>query len=174
MDVVYYAAMSVDGFIAKPDGNVGWLDKYVQSGEDYGYSRFFQSVEAMLMGRGTYEKTLSFGDWCYGEKPCWVMSSTLTETNIAPVKLVNDDPQNVIDQIADFGFQKIWLVGGGQLGASLMRAGLLTTFELAVIPEFLGQGIPLIQPGDYGASLNLVDSKKFSNGVCLVKYRTTN
>ena len=71
-----FIATSLDGFIARPDGGIDWLDRYAATGEDHGYVAFMSSVDGIVMGRGTYETALSFGGWPY-EKPVIVMSATL-------------------------------------------------------------------------------------------------
>jgi len=70
--VLFYVAASLDGYIATSDGGVDWLSQFEAEGEDYGYAAFFESIDGLLMGRATYDQVLGFGEWVYGEKPCWV------------------------------------------------------------------------------------------------------
>ena len=74
VEIVYYAAASLDGFIATPDGGIDWLPPIALDGEDYGYRDFYASVDAILMGSGTYENILRHAAWPYEGKPCWVFT----------------------------------------------------------------------------------------------------
>ncbi|MBC8400257.1 MAG: dihydrofolate reductase, partial [Candidatus Marinimicrobia bacterium] len=75
MKITYYVAASIDGFIARSDGSVDWLEQVNQSDEDFSYTAFYNSVDALVMGRVTYEQVLSFGDWLYPDKPTFILTS---------------------------------------------------------------------------------------------------
>ena len=72
--IVFYVAMSLDGYIATPHGGIKWLAFFEKAGEDYGYATFYSSIDAVVLGSKTYERTLTFGGWPYPGKPCWVCS----------------------------------------------------------------------------------------------------
>lgn len=72
--LIYYVATSLDGFIARPDGSVDWLDRFAEGGNDHGYNGFYQGIDGLLMGRGTYDIVRGFGDWPYPGKPCQVLT----------------------------------------------------------------------------------------------------
>ena len=169
--ITYYAASSVDGFISKTDGDVSWLDKYMETGEDYGFATFAQSIQAILMGRTTYEKSLQFETWAAGETPCWVFSSQLTYSTIPTVKLTASSPEEVVEELTNLNVERAWLMGGGKLAASFFAANLIDEYDLAILPELLGTGIPLIQPIDAYAALDLVDHTAHPSGVVQLKYR---
>ena len=80
VEIVYYVAASLDGFIATADGGIDWLRPFENTGEDYGYGEFYASIEAVLMGRKTYEKSLEFPEWPYSGKPYWVLSKANGKT----------------------------------------------------------------------------------------------
>src|SRR5438105_1572629 len=101
MEIVYYVAASVDGFIATPDGGIEWLKPFENTGE------FYASVEAVLMGRKTYKQCLQFPEWPYAGKPYWVFSAG---TGNAPATLVAEMKAR--------GLRRAWLVGGGKLAAA--------------------------------------------------------
>jgi len=170
-EISYYAAISLDGFIAKIDGNVVWLNKYLASGEDYGFASFVSSVQAIVMGRATYEKSQEFDSWPAGATPCWVFSSQLTSSDIPSVKFTSAAPEDVLKEMSDIGVERAWLMGGGKLAASFLTAGLIDEFDLAIMPELLGEGIPLLQPTNIQTGLKLVDSKVHPSGVVQLKYR---
>lgn len=109
-EIVYYVAASLDGFIATPDGGIEWLQPFENTGEDYGYAQFYASVEAVLMGRKTYEQCLQFPEWPYAGKPYWMFSRSNGNT-----------PTNVVAEMRSRGIRRAWLVGGGKLAAAFPR-----------------------------------------------------
>ena len=172
-EFIYYAAISLDGFIATTDGGVDWLDGYPPKDEDYGYDSFSDSVQAIVMGRGTYEKALSFGKWHFGDKPCWVFTSQDLRSDIPSVNFTNKTPAAFAETLKKDSVNRAWMMGGAKLGASFFESGLIHEFDLAVIPTILGDGIPMINPTDCSTELNLVDSKVHKSGVVQLKYRTS-
>ena len=170
-EIVYYAATSLDGFIAGPNGEVDWLNKYLASGEDYDFEKFNASIQATLMGRRTYEKSLELKGPLGRAMPCWVLSSQKLVSDIPNVTITSATPAEVVDQMSVAGIKRAWLMGGGQLAASFLKAGLIHKFDLALTPDLLGGGIRLIQPVDVQQSLELVDSKVHPSGVVQLKYR---
>lgn len=80
MEFFAYIATSLDGFIARPDGGLDWLPKPQEGGEDYGYGEFFAAIDAIVMGRNTFDTVLSFGQWSYADKRMWVLSSRELES----------------------------------------------------------------------------------------------
>ena len=170
MDVIYYVATSLDGYIATPDGGVEWLMPFEKSGEDYGYAEFYASVDALLMGSATYEKALSFGDWPYGGKPCRVFSNRALTVPSPDVLMTDAAPKEVLNALSRSGCQRAWLVGGGALAASFRQQGLISEYIVSVIPVILGGGIPLFAPGGRPDNLNLLESKTYSTGVVQLRY----
>ncbi len=169
--IVYYAAISLDGFIATSDGDVGWLNKYIATGEDYGFAGFRASIQAILMGRATYEKWLELAGGKTGDTPCWVFSTKSKTSEIRSVIFTSAAPREVVDEMSNKGIERAWLMGGGKLASSFLSAGLIHEYDLAIMPELLGDGIPLLQPVASQAELLLVDSRIHPSGVVQLKYR---
>jgi len=170
MEVIYYVAASLDGYIATPDGGVDWLAPFENSGEDYGYAEFYASVDALLMGRATYEKTLSFGAWPYEGKPCRVFSRQTLAVPSPDVLISAAAPENVLHSLVQSGCRRAWLVGGGSLAAAFRQEGLLSEYIVSVIPVILGGGIPLFSPRGHSERLNLLESKSYTDGVVQLRY----
>jgi len=143
MKITYYVASSLDGYIAKNDGDVSWLDDLGISMEEAGYEQFYSSVDALVMGRKTYEMIVSFGQWPYGDKPVWVCSSK----TIKPVKDCNlhtgSSPEDTYNAALGLNIKHLWLVGGGSLASSFLTNKLLTNVYLSLMPIVLGSGIKL-------------------------------
>jgi dihydrofolate reductase len=170
--IVYYVAASADGFIATPDGGIDWLTPFQESGEDYGYHRFFASVDAVVLGRRTFDQALTFGEWPYAEKPAWVLTSREISDLPPLTKATADSPRRIAEDLATAGFERAWLVGGGEVAGAFQRAGLIDEFAISVMPLLLGEGVPLFGTGGGVASpLRLQDSIRYPDGVMQQVYR---
>jgi dihydrofolate reductase len=143
MKITYYAASSLDGYIAKEDGDVSWLEELNISMADTGYDEFYSTVDALVMGRKTYEMIVSFGPWPYGNKPVWVCSSNSIDA-IEGCNLQNGKtPPDVHNEAQEQGVNHLWLVGGGKLATSFLEEKLLTHLSISQMPIILGGGIRL-------------------------------
>ena len=167
--VILYIATSVDGFIARENGDIDWLSNVQEGSEDYGYEQFYDRVDTVVMGRKTYEQVLTFGDFPYKGKECYVFSSSKRNKN--------QDVQFVCENAADFinGVKKkegkdIWLVGGAKLIESFMIYDLIDEYIISVTPIILGKGIALFS-GKVSSHLELVDSKKYTSGLVQIHYK---
>jgi len=169
-ELVYYVAASIDGYIAKPDGGLDWLASYEGGDEDYGYAQFYKSVDAVLMGRKTYEQSLSFTAWPYSGKSCWVFSHGSTKNVPSDVVVTTQSPALVASEIASRGIKRAWLVGGGALAGSFQSHGLITEYIVTIIPVILGDGIPLFAPSGSTEKLRLVEAKKYPDGLMQLRY----
>jgi dihydrofolate reductase len=143
MKITYYADASRDGFIAREDGDVSWLDEMQIDPNDIGLETFLKSIDALVMGRKTYDFVFDYGSWPYEDKPTWVC----THNDLAPLAGANltvvCDIDDMIRQAKTRGVEHLWLVGGGQLASSFLDRGLLTHLCISEMPIALGGGIPL-------------------------------
>lgn len=172
MDVIYYVAASLDGYIATPDGGVAWLAPFENAGEDYGYAEFYASVDALLMGSATYEKTLSFGAWPYEGKPCRVFSRQGHAVLTQDVEITDTTPEDMLHSLLRNGCRRAWLVGGGVLAASFLQRRLISEYIVSIVPVILGGGIPMISPNRIRESLTLLETKVCTGGIVQVRYRS--
>jgi dihydrofolate reductase len=150
VQVVYYVASSLDGYIAAAGGGVDWLKPFEGSGEDYGYAAFYAGVDALLMGRRTFEHALALGAWPYAGKPCRVFTRKAPAGAPAGVAFTADEPRAVVAELAADGHRRVWLAGGGELAGAFQRAGLISEIVLSVMPVLLGAGVPLFAGGAQG------------------------
>ncbi|MEM7048803.1 MAG: dihydrofolate reductase family protein [Acidobacteriota bacterium] len=169
MEVVYYVAASVDGFIATADGGVDWLSPFQGPDEDYGYGRFIAGIDVLLMGSRTYEQVLGFGAWPY-EQPSVVFSSRLPASDVAGVEVTARAIGPVLEELAAGGHRRAWLVGGTALATSFRRLGRIDRYELFLMPRLLGRGVPLFEAIATSEDLLLEASKSYSNGVQHLRY----
>ncbi len=171
MKVILYIATSLDGFIARPDGDVDWLSMVDQPGEDYGYYQFYESVDALVMGRKTYEIPAGVEEWPYPGKQSFVFTHRDIKTSRDDVTFVSDPVEQVMEQMCDQGFQNVWLVGGGELIRSFLAHNLIDEHIISVIPILLGEGIPLFPPPCPEQKLELVGSSQYKSGLIEAHYR---
>ena len=125
-----FIATSLDGFIARSDGSIDWLNEAneaVTPGEDCGYGKFMADVDAMIMGRNTFEQVLTFGSWPYGSTPVVVLSRqgfSLPSDVPTSVSVSNDTPSELVARLTDQGVKKIY-VDGGLTIQSFLASGLI-------------------------------------------------
>lgn len=168
--LIYYVAVSLDGFIAPPEGGVDWLDPYNTVSEDYGFWEFYKTIDALIEGSKTYEQALTFGEWPHPGKPCWVVTGRKFESKQPEVHFTSITPVELVQHLSAQGHKRIWLVGGSQLASSFRAAGLITEYVLSIIPVFLGAGRPLFASSGAIENLRLVESKSYPSGLVQVRY----
>ncbi len=172
MTVVLYIACTLDGYIATPDGGVEWLSAVEIEGEDYGYRAFLDSVDALIMGSRTYEQIQSFGEWPYEDKLCWVMSRRVLRQAMPTVHVSHEAVEDLLKRLQNQGLDRVWLVGGSALVNMFERAGCIDEYIISVVPQLLGEGLPLFTPGRPQRTLRLVDSRQYPGGLVQLHYRT--
>ena len=158
MKASVFIATSLDGFIARKDGNLDWLDEanaVVPEGEDCGYRGFLDSVDTLIMGRNTFEKVLSFGQWSYGKMPVIVLSrNQLSIPSDLPntVTHSSEQPRALLGRLSSEGVEHVYVDGGATI-QSFLTDGLIDEITMTVIPILLGEGISLF--GSLEKDINL-------------------
>ncbi len=139
----YYVAVSLDGFIAREDEVMDWLSNYTAPLETpYDYEPFYKTVSAVVMGRKTYDKVLSFGKYAYPEKPGLVLSRNADfEVKEPGVESVSSNWKEKLEAIKVSSEGRVWLVGGGEVANLFIKENLLDEIILTIIPETIGTGI---------------------------------
>jgi dihydrofolate reductase len=166
-----YLAMSLDGYIAKEDGDISWLDKYLVEGEDYGYSNFINSVNTVIVGRKTYDKVISMiNDFPHKTKDCYIIthSSLPAEGNI---KFFNGNLKTLVEELKANEGKNIFCDGGAEIINLLLKNQLVDEFIISVIPEFLSKGIRLFNEGLPEMHLELIEATPYPTGLVKVHYR---
>jgi len=163
----YQVAVSLDGFIAGPNGEYDWI--VMDSSIDF--KALYAEFDTAVMGRKTYEITTAQGG--HGEMPgldVVVFSQTLPPSAYPGVRITNHDAREIVRELKAKPGKDIWLFGGGVLFRTLLEAGLVDSVEVAVMPVLLGSGIPLLPPGA-STKLKLVDQKTLSrSGIVVLSY----
>jgi dihydrofolate reductase len=165
--VVLFIATSLDGFIARPDGGIDWLF----SDADYGYAAFFDSIDTVVMGRKTYELSLSFGPpYVYEGKASYVFSRTNAGTKDEHAEFIAGSSKDFIHSLRARAGKDIWLVGGAELVRDFLAEDLIDEFVISIHPIVLGAGMPLFPADARELSLTLKNSIAFESGLVQLHY----
>lgn len=176
MEISVYIATSLDGFIARENGALDWLPGSDGAGndpEDYGYRAFMDTVDAIVMGRRTYEMVQAFGKWPYGSTPVTILSETLTalDPGLPPsVSLRNTTPEKLCEELDTAGIGHLYVDGGVTI-RKFLDAGLVNKIIITRVPILLGSGIPLFGPLQKDIPLEHVKTLAFHNGFVQSHYR---
>jgi dihydrofolate reductase len=145
MKASVFIATSLDGFIARTDGGLDWLP--VDGGEPHGYDEFMATIDALVIGRRTFETVLSFDAWPYGETPVFVLSSDALAPAPAGavVERMSGAPVDIVRQLEARGIEHVYVDGGVTI-QRFLQAGLIQRLVITRLPIILGAGIPLFGP----------------------------
>ncbi len=176
--VVYSLTSSLDNFIARADGAYDWIlmDDEIMSE----FPKLFASFDTVLMGRKTYDVTLTQSPEAGQEASgfmgmkTYVFSRTLQESSNASVSVVSGNAAAFVRSLKDESGKDIWLMGGGALAASLLQERLVDEISLAIQPVLLGSGIPLFPDLGLQLDLQLLETKTYKNGIVSLKYSVKN
>ena len=140
-----YIATSLDGFIATLDGGIDWLNEIPNpDGSDYGFADFMSGIDALVMGRKSFEKVLSFGVWPY-DKPVFILSTgnvDIPEELESKIEIIKGSPKEIVSQLKNLGHQNLY-VDGGKTIQGFLEADLIDEMIITKVPILLGSGIPL-------------------------------
>jgi dihydrofolate reductase len=171
-----FIATSLDGYIARPNGSIDWLDqanRSVPDGEDCGYAEFISTVDALVMGRHTFELVLTFPEWPYGKTPVIVLSSTLAALPPcvpATVTLSSESPAALVERLSAVGLRHLYIDGGVTI-QRFLSAGLIDELILTRIPVLLGTGRPLFGPLAGDVVLEHLSTRSWPFGFVQSRYR---
>lgn len=167
-----FIATSLDGFIARENGDIDWLPADPDNTEDYGYAAFMNSVDALVMGRNTFEKVLTFGEWPYQKKPVIVLSHRPLDipASLADcVESMSGEPADILARLSARGYRHLYLDGGITI-QRFLAAGLVHRIILTRIPILSGRGIPLFGPLPHDLALRHTGTRSYPNGIVQSEY----
>lgn len=168
--VVLYIATSVDGYIAKSDGSLDWLESQDTEEEDYGYEDFYASVDTTLMGNTTFQQILGFDvEFPYDDKKNIVFTRGKPKAHDF-AEITNRSPAELVRELKKEQGKDIWLVGGGALNGELLRADLLDRMIITVVPVVLGEGIKLFEGVARELPWDLTEAEAYDNGFLQLTY----
>ena len=164
--IILYIATSLDGFIAKEDGNIDWLTKYENSGEDYGFKELYDRVGTVLVGGKTYRQI----EDTYKGKEAYVFSSKESKHKGSNIHFVSGDVKEIVNNLRLGKNENIWLVGGAALVNQFQSADLIDEYIITLIPTLLGKGISLFQGKNPESNLKLLNVKSYKSGLVQLHY----
>lgn len=168
MKASVFVGASVDGFIARLDGALDFLP---EAPEDHGYDEFFASVDALVIGRHTFETVLGFGGWAYGTKPVFVLSTRALPPvpEGAVVEHMSGEPADIVKELEARGVQHAYIDGGITV-QRFLQAGLIQRLVVTRVPVLIGAGIPLFGALPHDVVLKHVRTRDFPSGLVQSEY----
>ncbi len=177
--VTVHMVASLDGFIARRDGRVDWLETSDESvgGETLdsaSIEAFLGTIDCYVMGSRTYETALSFEakglGWAYGEKPTFVLTHRELPRSQKSVEFHSGDLSELVNGRLRPAFQSIWFVGGGLVCGECLRLGLADEVRYSIVPILIGDGVPFFDKLDKDVALHLAEVKAYRNGMVELRY----
>lgn len=171
-----FIATSLDGFISRTDGSIDWLMRLhnlMPPGEDAGYDNFITTIDALVMGRNSFEQALAFDKWPYGERPVVVMSRTLSALPAgtpSTVSLTSETPEALVARLSAHGCRRLYIDGGLTI-QSFLNAGLIDDLTITTIPVLIGTGKPLFGALHADVMLEHVSTRAYDFGFVQNHYR---
>jgi dihydrofolate reductase len=170
MKLSVFCGVSVDGFLARPDHALDFLDTDEQ--EPHGFEEFYGSVDVIVIGRKTFEVVLAFGKWFYGKKPVVVLSSRALDFSSIKggvVEQMSGEPAQIVTQLKARGFKHAYIDGGITI-QRFLAAGLIDRLVITRVPVLIGAGIPLFGPVPRDISLRHVATRCYKGGLVQSEY----
>jgi dihydrofolate reductase len=174
--IIVYIATGADGYIARPDGDVEWLNRRPDT-VDYGMKAFYRTIDTILWGRKTYDWLLAYhkkhglkGEMFDTKVANYVFSRKPPKRAAPGVEFVSEPVKKFARRLRGAPGKHIWMMGGGELIASFLDAGEIDEFDIHVIPTLIGVGIPLIARRHRDVDLRLRSARKYADGVVRLRY----
>jgi dihydrofolate reductase len=166
--VVLGLGISLDGYIARPDGAVDFLFMP----KDYSMGPFFATIDTALMGRKTYDVALKMGGGRFADSRIknYVFSHSQPPGERSGVTFVNESPKRFIENLRKRPGKNLWLMGGGELARDFLKDDVVDELYIGIVPVLVGEGIPLFPNGFPQREFSLLENKTFSRGLIALKY----
>jgi dihydrofolate reductase len=165
-----FVGTSLDGFLARPNGDFDFLP--AGGGEEHGYAAFMATVDTIVIGRNTYEKVLTFGEWPYGNKSVIVLSTRPIDLPAAPgavVERMAGSPPDIVARLAARGAKHLYVDGGITI-QRFLQAGLIQCLVITRVPVLIGTGIPLFGALPRDMKLHHVATRQYQSGLVQSEY----
>ena len=178
--VTIHMAASLDGFIARKDGRVDWIETSdeFEDGDtldpDF-VQEFLETIDCYVMGSCTYETALDFEakglGWSYGDKPTFVLTRRNLPRTRDTVEFYSGDLGHLVNARLKPSFRSIWFVGGSAVSGECLRLGLVNEVRYSIMPILIGEGIPFFKGLDRDVGLHLVEMKAYTSGMVALRYQ---
>ena len=168
--IIVYIATSADGYIARPDGSVDWLNRPMPK-DGYGMTAFARSIDTILWGRKTYDFAAKMGGVSgYGKVKHYAFSRQPPSDPLPGIEFVSESIPDFVGKLRAVRGKNIWMMGGAGIIASFLDEGVIDEFSIHVIPVMIGEGIPLVAPRHRNIPLELIAARSFPDGVVHLHY----
>ena len=177
--VTIHMVASLDGFIARNDGSVDWLETsdVFEDGETLDpedIAEFLATIDCYVMGSRTYETALGFEakglGWVYGDKPTFVLTHRELPKSRSTVEFRSGDLEVLMNEQLRPAFRNIWVVGGGTLAGECLRLGLADEVRYSIVPILIGDGISFFEGLDRDVALHLLETRAYRNGMIELRH----
>ena len=170
-EIVLSLGISLDGYIARPDGAVDFLFMP----KDYSFAPFFASIDTAIMGRKTFDVAVQAGRGSFASSKIdnYIYSRALPPGQRNDVTFTNQPPASLVAELRKKPGKNIWLMGGGELAREFLKADLVDQLHLGIVPVLLGEGIPLFPSGFPQRNFSLTENKTYSQGLIALTYKRT-
>lgn len=169
--VILYISMSLDGYIATKQDDIGFLSMVEKKGEDYGYDKFVKTIDTVIIGRKTYDKVIEMGyEYPHTDKDVYIITRK-ERPDIGTFIFYTGNLKNLIVKLKKEKGKNIYCDGGAEIANALMKDDLIDEYIISVIPVLLGGGIKLFKNGRPGKKLELISTKQFEKGLVQLHYR---
>jgi dihydrofolate reductase len=177
--VTIHMAASLDGFIARRDGRVDWLETSdtFEGGDTLtpeSIAEFLRTIDCYVMGSRTYETALDFEakglGWSYGDKPTFVLTRRTLPKTRSTVEFYSGDLARLVDERLKPNFRSIWFVGGGEVSAECLRLRLADEVRYSIVPKLIGDGISFFRGLNEDVALHLLEATAYKSGMVALRY----
>ena len=170
-----FVGVSLDGFLAKPDGDLDWMDESAGGAGDHGYEAFIAGIDTLVWGRKTFEKVMAFDKWYHGKRRVVVLGHQPLDLGPARAKgavveQMSGKPQEVVARLGAGGARHLY-IDGGETIQDFLRAGLIGRLIISRLPVLIGQGIPLFGSLPHDVKLRHVATRSFPGGMVQSEYQ---
>lgn len=181
--VTIHMAASLDGFIARKDGSVDWLETADEfaDGKDFdpGFAEaFLKTIDCYVMGSKTYETALNFESkgfgWAYGDKPTFVLTSRNLPKSRKNIEFYSGDLTQLVNERLRPNFHLIWVAGGGSVAGECLRLGLADEISYSILPILIGDGIGFFDSLNKDVPLHLIETTAYKSGMVELRYQVQN
>ncbi|WP_228850205.1 dihydrofolate reductase family protein [Halocynthiibacter styelae] len=167
-------AMTLDGFVARPNHSLDWLFKQPTTAEEHGFSEFMDSIDVLVMGSGSLKTVMGFDEWPY-QKPVIVLSRSMTKADLPDVlhdkvEFSTATPEGLWEELGERGINRVY-VDGGAIIRSFLKAGFVQDMKIGMIPILIGAGIRIFGDNERDIDLELVSSKAMKSGSVELIYK---
>jgi dihydrofolate reductase len=169
--VVIKCAMSLDGYIAKPNDDISFLSLVQKPGQDYGYGEFIKTIDTVIIGRKTYDTVVRIGHKYQTAKQVYVITRTARPDN-GYYKFYTGDPHDLVLQLKKETGKNIYCDGGAEIINELLSHKLIDEFNISIVPILLGNGVALFGNGRPEQKLKLITAQQFDTGLTQLHYQS--